>query len=218
MSTSELSSPCRVTAIAASVGGGLSFIAIICGAIALYRSFKRKTNTYHFSNYSSDGSSHDTGGVFITRTRTSWGWASLMRKNGRNRTSTAFDSVASPGNDGKKGNLSARVALPITTTHAIPVYQPPFGTWGQTESSQAAQQPNRNFSLPLESPPNASSTDVSLLDPSVAYGVPTTDEKHAGLGDDRTLSPSDASFIEHDREPEQHARSPHLYTKPLETV
>ena len=208
--------------IAISVVGGLSFVAIVCGAIALYRSFKRKANTYHFSNYGSESPPHDTGGVFITRTRTSWGWGSSTRKNVGNRTSTAFDSVASPGSDEKKkGALSTKVVLPITTSHAIPVYIPP---WGRAASPQPPQPPHRNFSLPLESPPTASSTDVSLsesekrVDPSIAYGVPTTDEKPAELSDVPTRSPSEASFDGHDREPEQHAQSPRLYTQPLETV
>jgi len=203
--------------IAVSIVGALSFIAIVCGAIALYRSFKRKTNTYHISNYGADGPSHGPGGVFVTRTRSSWGWGPLTRKNAGNRESTPFDSVGLPGDDDKKTGdfLRARVVLPITTSHAIPAYKPPFDTPGRTGSPQPAQKPHRNFSLPLESSP---STDGSLSekqeDPSVAYGVPTTDEKPPLLSDVPSPSSSDAHF----NEPEQHARSPHVYTKPLEAV
>ena len=199
--------------------GGLSFVAIVCAAIAIHRSFTRRAKTHLPEVYHPDSSSYGTDGVAVTRTRT---WTTATRMNTGHRTSMVEGFGVSAGDHYRREGLSPQMVSPSTVGHPIPMYKPPFHMQGRTEYPHPTQQPYRNFSLPRAASSFVSSTNITLSgtweDPSVGHGVPTFDKKQSEIGDILAQSPSEPPLDEHDREIERHVRRTELYANPPATA
>ena len=117
------------------------------------------------------------------------------------------------GHDDESGeNSSAHMISPGSIAYAIPMHKPSLSMQGRTEYPPPP--------LSLESSPVVPLTDDALLerweDPSMVYGVPTTDEKQTELGDVLSqLHPDPSPRNDHNREPESHPWSAHPYANPL---
>jgi len=212
--------------IAGSVAGGLSFIAIVCAAIALHRTFTWRNRTYPFAN-PVPGSFSYTGGVLVTITQTTEStWIPGTRRNDGSRTSTLDDFGTSVGDEDEGIEDESTHVVPMVPLGAIryasPTDMKPFLKAQGPGYPPPSLRPPKTSMLPLDPLPVVSPAAGAWSDwwgnPSIAYGMPTIDKTQTEVSDVLITPPSDASFDEHDREPKQHAGAAPSYANQLASV
>lgn len=168
--------------------------------------FRCKNKARPFASYGLGNSSDDTGGVTVVITKTfEYPSGPSTGRNAASRTRTADDSGNSYGQCDSSGDSSTRPTSPGAAC-ATRTDKAPLDIQGQTEYPHTPQQ-SSTFLVPLERSPVVPSADSELShqweDPSIAYGVPTTDLGQSELGNVFTHSPSDTHSVQYHSEPEQ---------------